>query len=146
MRNPISVIFETASVSFIGFTRDLGLMWLKKIGKGLVILRSLWVPLFFMTLQMWRAIPPYLVVWLAPNGSSDICSQKPRPLVAADMQHPPSFCFFQDLRSSWNTVLNHIHDFPHKTPQSQTRSCCCLLPFTHSSASSAFHSCPLRQL
>lgn len=129
MRNPISVIFETASLSFLGFTGNLGLMCLKKVGEGLFILSPLgslwfssqskcgeWVLTVLQLGRLWMTAGMY------------VYSQKPSPLVAVDRQ-TPSFSFSQGLGPSWNTVLNYIHGFTHKNPQTQ-KCLCSLPPFT----------------
>lgn len=114
MSIPISVTFETVSVSFVGFTRNLGLTGLKKRGAGLLILSSLLSLRFFGYSPMWRAGPHCLIVIAAPNDISAVCSHKLCPLVAALIcNHLP----FDSAKVSTSGALYSTTQFPTEKPK-----------------------------
>lgn len=121
MSIPISVTFETVSVSFVGFTRNLGLTGLKKRGAWLLILSSLLSLRFFGYSPMWRAGPHCLIVIAGPNDISAVCSHKLCPLVAALIcNHLPS----DSAKVSTSGALYSTTQFPTEKAQTHTRPCC----------------------
>lgn len=122
MRNTIPVIFETVSVTLIGFTRNLGLMWLKQIREGSQP-QLIFVPFIFYYNPVWGLVLTVLHLRLLQMTTvMTDCSQKLCPLVAALIgKHLPSATFATQFS-------------PHKS--SNSNFSCSLLALTYSPGSS----------
>ena len=108
MRNTIPVVFETVPVTFIGFTRNLGLTWLKKTKAGSQ-LQFIFVPFVFYynSVVAWVAgrgrggSPHCLALKAAPNDrSNDWLLSEARPIGSSSDRQAPFLCY------SCNTVFS----------------------------------------